>query len=166
MSSFRMRKNFNLIIKLNPFGLVGGKLGHPNDRLVSLKEPVLSTPMINKTRCLSFGTAEDVRLGSPRVRWKAALDVYSGERSTEIQFNNKPDVGTCGLHYIILAFGVSCFCYFWNEGDMVATIYIYIYIYTHTYKDMCIHIYIPGHPWDEKGLQKQKGVGVLVCIHE
>ena len=24
--------------------------------------------------------------------------------------------------------------------------------------------FIPGHPWDEKGLQRQIGVGVLVCI--
>ena len=24
--------------------------------------------------------------------------------------------------------------------------------------------YIPGHPWDEKGLQRQEGVGVLVRI--
>ena len=25
---------------------------------------------------------------------------------------------------------------------------------------------IPGHPWDVKGLQKQKGVGLLVGIQE
>ena len=24
--------------------------------------------------------------------------------------------------------------------------------------------FVPGHPWDEKGLQRQKSGGVLVCI--
>ena len=29
---------------------------------------------------------------------------------------------------------------------------------------ICVAALIPGHPWDEKGLQRQKGVGVLVWI--
>ena len=49
-----------------------------------------------------------------------------------------------------------------------------MYLYVCLSISLCVYIYIhihsttiiPGHPWDEKGLHSQKGVGLLESVQE